>query len=758
MFSLLSLRRFSLGCLLVASIPASTLAVEPSHGEPSLRTHTNEKFVVRPSADRFLTKSVAAREDMHRFVNKHGLNWEVNIDRRSGRAALIQGPGVRVDLKNGTENAVRVFMNEFPEMFGGITAAELRLDPHTSQSFRGYFHNVELQQLYEGVPIKGAKIFFRINNGNIIQFGNHLVSTVRGLNPTPNMDAAAARQILADGAGVALDELSFFKPDALMIYPAMLEGERPGLKYQGLSGLGLTHNLVWELWFQRRGDDTSYMAVVDAHSGRLESLTQEDSFAQVTGGILPTTTSDPEQIVGLPFTTVTDNGGTKITDANGNYTYSGGTATASLNGRYINIQDSCGSISLSSGDGNLNFGSSSGTNCTTPGIGGSGNTHSARSGYYHLTNINRKAATFDPSNSWLDGTLTAKMNLTTATCNAKWSPGTGTVDFYQSSGSCGNTGEIAAVFLHEWGHGYDTNAGGPTTDRGSSEAFADTMAILELKDSCIGPGFYSTPSCNNCDVCTGVRDVEEFSLSGNHTIASPSTIEDNNGINCDYTSCPSGYAGVMGYQGHCESYIASSANWDLAQMLVAEHGTTVGWETMDAIWYGSIYAADNAYQISSGGQCNPSADVNGCGSDNWYTVYLAVDDDDGNLANGTPNGCRIWDAFNAHGIACGSRPTCTTGGSCTVTENPETSCSDGLDNDCDGLFDSGDPDCAPTCTPTENPEASCSDGQDNDCDGLIDAADPDCAPSCAASGASCTSNSDCCSNKCRGKSGSQTCR
>jgi hypothetical protein len=21
--------------------------------------------------------------------------------------------------------------------------------------------------------------------------------------------------------------------------------------------------------------------------------------------------------------------------------------------------------------------------------------------------------------------------------------------------------------------------------------------------------------------------------------------------------------------------------------------------------------------------------------------------------------CRIWDAFNAHGIACGARPTCT---------------------------------------------------------------------------------------------------
>ena len=30
------------------------------------------------------------------------------------------------------------------------------------------------------------------------------------------------------------------------------------------------------------------------------------------------------------------------------------------------------------------------------------------------------------------------------------------------------------------------------------------------------------------------------------------------------------------------------------------------------------------------------------------------------------------------------------------------------------------------CTATEDPEVSCSDGVDNDCDGLVDAADPDC--------------------------------
>lgn len=35
---------------------------------------------------------------------------------------------------------------------------------------------------------------------------------------------------------------------------------------------------------------------------------------------------------------------------------------------------------------------------------------------------------------------------------------------------------------------------------------------------------------------------------------------------------------------------------------------------------------------------------------------------------------------------------------CTVTETQEASCFDGLDNDCDGIFDCSDPDCAGPCS------------------------------------------------------------
>jgi hypothetical protein len=42
----------------------------------------------------------------------------------------------------------------------------------------------------------------------------------------------------------------------------------------------------------------------------------------------------------------------------------------------------------------------------------------------------------------------------------------------------------------------------------------------------------------------------------------------------------------------------------------------------------------------------------GCNADSWYMGVLAADDDDGNIANGTPHMLAIETAFRRHGIAC----------------------------------------------------------------------------------------------------------
>jgi len=621
--------------------------------------------------------SAAGLAAMQSFFARNSQEWEVRWDQRSNLPNLVQGVGVPLLPGRGNklsssglgilgepqladvDKLVRGFIARYPEMFGA-PVSQLTLNTAASGNFgaeRSVWF-VELQQTFQGIPVEGAGVFFRINNGNVVQFGNEKVAPVRLAGTKPALDNAQALAAVLKATGIQVAELTdIVNPGKLKIVPVLTAGERPAERYTGVTGYGYRHLLVWELSFRRLGRDATYQALVDAQTGKVLRFNDVNTYAQVTGGIYPTTNTDPESVRGLPFSNVT-NGTTKTTDAAGNYTFSAGTATDTLNGKYFAMSDQCGAISLSnSTTGDLAFGTSGGTDCTTPGIGGAGNTHASRTGIYHLTNINRKASGFFPGNAWLASKVTANMNINN-TCNAFWNGST--VNFYRSGGGCSNTGEIAAVFLHEWGHGMDTNSGGAASEQASGEAVGDTFAFLETKDPCIGQNFKPGVNCVNCTACTGVRDVQDFGTGGSAVIATPANAKNDAGINCDRYACPkTGYQGPLGYEGHCESIIASSANWDLAELLIARFGTTAGWAAMDTIWYKSLTPSKSAYRLVSGGKCNTAAVVDGCGATNWYTVYLSVDDDDGNLANGTPNGCRIWDAFSAHGIACGARPACT---------------------------------------------------------------------------------------------------
>ncbi|MGH8529989.1 MAG: hypothetical protein ACRETN_09150 [Nevskiales bacterium] len=633
----------------------------------------------------------ASRAGFERFLATYGGSWEVRWDERADRPNLVQGSGMPmlpdapVDLKD-VERSVRGFIGRFPELFR-VDPADLRLDLTASGPAGEHMWFVELQQTFRGVVVEGAKVFFRLNHGRLIQFGTERVADVR-IDRVPRIAKFAALGRVLAQVGVGAGRVTVLDQGTLEIVPLLPRGETSGERYVGVPGKGYDHRLVWQVSFRVAGDPATYRARLDAQSGELLELVDRNLYANATvsGGIYPVTNSDPEILQPFPQTSVSNNG-TKITNGFGVYDYSGGTATTTLNGRYTRMSDNCAAtggvlqplldllsslglslggatgISLSSStDGNLNLGTSGGTDCTTPGIGGAGNTHAARTAFYHLTQSNRRAAVFLPSNTWLQGTLRANVNIN-QTCNAFWNGST--VNFYRSGGGCSNSGEIASIMRHEWGHGLDQNTGGAANERGTGEAVGDIFAMLESQDGCIGQNFRPGLNCPNCQSCTGVRDISDFDISGPAVIARPSTVTDDAGIDCDRLACPflaSGlipYQGPMGYEGHCESYIASSAVWDLGQLLVGAHGTELGFSKLEEIWYESLAPTKSAYQLVSGGRCNASAVVNGCGATNWYTVFLAVDDDDGNLANGTPDGCRIWDAFDAHGIACGTRPVCS---------------------------------------------------------------------------------------------------
>ena len=692
-------------CLTLMLSPA--LAIQPADpGQGAQSSKLSRSFVapelevqadLEPTIELAPGRNAPMKTGAAEFLQREGGSWEVRWDRRTDRPNLIQGSGIALlpgkgnrltgaslGLAAGQAIDLATVETRLREFIAGnadflqTQGLEFRLDPDSSVPYGdGSTHwFVEFAQYAHGVRVDRAHLFFRISHGNIVQFGENLVAPV-AINTQPSISRAAAFRAawgqLAFPAGTTITETR--EAGELLVLPVLPGGEPPAEAWRGPNGAGYEHRLAWRFVFRVNGDDATYEVLFDAHRNAIIEVRDltVNAEAKVTAGIYPTTNTDAEIVVPMPFLAVT-NGGAKITDALGMYDYSGGSATTALDGKYFKMSDNCGSISLAnSTDGNLNLGTSGGTDCTTPGVGGNGNTHASRTGFYHLTNINRKAVTFFPSNSWLASKVTANMNVN-QTCNANWNGST--LNFFKSGAGCSNTGELAAVFLHEWGHGMDTNTGGSANEYGSGEAVGDTFAFLETKDACIGKNFKPGVPCYNCDAsCTGVRDVKAFSTQGAATIAKPSTITSTSGAACARWTCPylsqgiTPYQGPMGYEGHCESYIASSANWDLSQALIAQFGAQQGWAQMDKIWYGTLVPSKSAYQVVSGGKCNVNAVVNGCGANNWYTVFLAADDDDGNLANGTPNACRIWDAFDAHGIACGTRPACSDTTSFTVGGN-----------------------------------------------------------------------------------------
>ncbi len=157
----------------------------------------------------------------------------------------------------------------------------------------------------------------------------------------------------------------------------------------------------------------------------------------------------------MPFANTGFAAPNNFTNSAGVYDYTAGTATTTLSGRYIRMVDSCGAISASSATGAIALGGVNGQHdCTTPGSGGAGNTAASRSGFFELNKLVEQARGWLPANAWLQAQMTANMNLN-STCNAFWNGST--VNFYRSGGGCRNTGELAAVFDHEWGHGMDDN-------------------------------------------------------------------------------------------------------------------------------------------------------------------------------------------------------------------------------------------------------------------------------------------------------------
>jgi len=422
--------------------------------------------------------------------------------------------------------------------------------------------------------------------------------------------------------------------------------------------------------------------LVDAHNGKLYAFEDTTQYVakKIVGSIYPVTSDEccPDgcAVFQNPMSHTNTGFATPNNYASlfGIYDWTSGTVTTTLDTRYLSTTDNCGATSESSATGDLDLGGTTGEHdCTVPTghTAGEGNTFAVRSAAAEMTAINRIARSW-VSYPWLDcsgiACLTSNVNVV-ATCNATY--GGNQTNFYRSGGGCRNTGEIAAVFDHEWGHGvdnYDTNG----VLSNPSEVIADVVSTIRLHNSCVGRGFWWTyntgcptwtcstnplsygRNCggygNCCTDCTGIRDSDY----AKHAYPVPSTPV---GYVC--ALCGAGGA-PCGKEVHCENAPSAETSWDMAarDFQAAPFNMTkqAAFEVTTRIVYIGSGNVANWYT------CNCSNNTSGgCTATNGYLQFVNADDDDGNINNGTPHMTGIYAAYNRHGIAC-STPTATNSG------------------------------------------------------------------------------------------------
>jgi len=589
-------------------------------------------------------------------------SWTAEVDRRTGAVEFIEGSGLPWIPGNGNrlsagelglesdgaidlallESRARALLPAL-EAAMGLTGETLSLNPNRSGQPGEHLWFVDFDVLRDGLRISGARVVFRINNGNLIQIGSENLPAPGTPTPKVRISADEALRVVERHVGGFWRVDEILEPGTLRLLPVDLPSARGG--YETGRGRGLA--AVWEILFVRDGVVGTWRARVDATSGALLEFYDVNHYtkAKVTGGAFERDRPAAERVLAMPWANVASG---VYANSAGVYEFSGSTATTTLNGKYVRVSDSCGTISKSSdAAGAIALGTSTGTDCTTPGSGGAGNTHASRTQFYSLNRAKEAARGWLPSNSWLNAQLTANVNINQV-CNAYWNGSS--VNFFRSGSGCANTGELPGVALHEYGHGLDSNDGnGSSPDNGTGETYGDITAALATHQSCIGNGFLSS-NCsgygNACTACTGVRDIDWAKHSNNV----PSTVGNFTQAICPNPSASNpNYKGPCGKEGHCESLVSSEAVWDLAARDLPTPGTGAAWAIVDRLWYLSRSTATAAFTCV---KTTTPWTANGCSTGSLWRVFRAVDDDDGNLTNGTPHGGALYAAFNRHGIAC----------------------------------------------------------------------------------------------------------
>lgn len=524
------------------------------------------------------------------FVAQRGTGWSVAWDAATGVPNRIWGagipaPGTVANAAVAEQFARQLLADHIALLAPGAAASDFEL---VSNHFDGSTRSLGFYQRSGGRRVIGGQLSFRFKADRLFVIGSEALPYVVVATPRSRLAPYAMR-------ARAVDALR--KDLALPAAPVTELGDEvivPLVGDHGILGYRLARPATID-----GGADGRYLGYVDVATGGLIAVRQLNTYA--TGTVLYYTV-DRFPSVSRPRVT--------RPAQRAHLMVAGAMQTTTVGGAVSWSPDAPTSVQTSvSGDLVTIVNKADGNALATAALGiapgeqlvwdASGNQlDDAQVNTFVATNIAKEYVRqyIDPVMPTIDEQMTANVNIA-QNCNAFFDGKT--INFFQASTTCQNTGLLHDVVFHEYGHRLHTAEiipGVGDFDGAMSEGASDFLAASITGDPGMGRGFFFHDGpLRDLDPADSEwlwpRDIGEIHYTGQI------------------------FGGIF---------------WDLRKQLIADLGETAGIALVNRLYLATLRRAVSI----------PTSLIEA----------LAEDDDDGNLANGSPHECAIRAAFGRHGL------------------------------------------------------------------------------------------------------------
>jgi MYXO-CTERM domain-containing protein len=590
-------RRVIAGILPALLLASSAYAFQPD-GLPERAVELDGSQRVRLVTPVSSATPARARAAFDVLLARHG-DWQAIWDLDRGVPQTLWGEGIHVrgatdDAAIAEEAAREVLGEQLALLAPGARAGDFQV----SRNFlRAGIRTVWFRQYHDGLPVVGAEVGFSFKLDRLVVMRSTAVPDLTIAAPAAPVAAdLAARRATAwiDGIyGASSSVLSTGGAEVLQLR---------------LDSGGVSTHVAVPVVVDQQAPRAQWTVWVDASTGQPVARRQRQLFGSgtVSYRVPPRHPDGGYASYPAAFATHDVDGGDVVSSGTGTFDWVGNanaTVSPGLTGPYASIINQEGALATTTLDvadgGSATWDASSEEKIDaqlTAFI------HANIAKQYALANI-------DPDLPWLSQSILVYVNEG-ATCNAYSM--LDDIHFYVAGPyppywDCGNTARIGDVMYHEFGHSLHGQSSGLTLNDWNyeigtlSEGISDYYSATIVDDSRMGLGFFAD------DLHDPLRHIDQ----------------PNDRVYPDDTS------GEV----HWDGEIIAGTLWDLREALSADLGDAAGVALADDIFYGVIV---NARSITAA-----------------FAEALLVDDDNGNLGDGTPNFCTIRGVFDAHGLAGG---------------------------------------------------------------------------------------------------------